>query len=155
MTPEENFAQLGLELPPPPKAVGLYQPCLIVGHLCYTSGHVPLKSDGSLYVGCVGREVDPETAALAARQAGLAILATLRRQLGSLNRIKRVVKTLGFVQCTPEFTGQPAVINGCSELFSRVFGDEHGIGARSAVGTNALPMGVSVEIEAIFELHPV
>ncbi len=152
-TPEQNFAKLGLELPPPPKAVGLYKPCLVVGNLCFTSGHVPLKSDGTLYQGCVGREVDKAAAVLAARQAGLAILATLRARLGSLDRVQRVIKMLGFVNCVPEFQEQPAVLNGCSELFAQVFGADAGVGARSAVGTNALPLGVTVEVEAIFELR--
>lgn len=154
MTPEQHFAQLRGELPPPPKAVGLYQPCVVVGNLCYTSGHVPLKPDGSMYLGCVGREVDKATAIAAARQCGLAILASLHAHLGSWDRVQRVVKTLGFVNCVPEFTEQPAVMNGCSELFAQVFGSAAGIGARSAVGTNALPLGVTVEVEAIFELKP-
>ncbi len=130
MTPEENLSALSLQLPPAAKAVGMYKPCLVVGNLCITSGHIPLKSDGTMFLGCVGRDVDQATAMLAARQAGLAILATVRQQLGSLDRIQRVVKTLGFVNCTPDFTAQPAVMNGCSELFAQVFGAERGIGAK-------------------------
>jgi enamine deaminase RidA (YjgF/YER057c/UK114 family) len=98
--------------------------------------------------------MDQENAAQAARQAGLAILATLRAELGSLDRVRRVVKILGMVQCAAEFHSQPAVINGCSELFAEVFGAENGVGARSAFGVNALPLGVPVEIEAIFEIDP-
>lgn len=153
MTPEQNLRELKLELPPVPKAVGLYQPCVIVGELCYTSGHVPLMPDGSLLKGCIGRDADQLAGQTAARQCGLAILSTVRARLGSLDRIKRLIKLLGFVNCTAEFTQQPAVMNGCSELMIQVFGPEAGVGARSAVGTNALPMGILVEVEAVFELH--
>jgi len=100
----------------------------------------------------VGSEVDAEFGRAAARQTGLAILATLRAHLGSLDRVKRVVKVLGMVNCTPAFGEHPAVINGCSELFRDVFGEENGIGARSAVGMGSLPGNISVEIEAIFEI---
>ncbi len=153
MTPEQRLRELKIELPPAPKAVGLYQPCIIVGNLCYTSGHVPLMLDGSVLKGCVGRDADQQAGLNAARQCGLAILSTVRTRLGSLDRIKRLIKLLGFVNCTAEFTQQPAVMNGCSELMSQVFGPEAGVGARSAVGTNALPMGILVEVEAVFELH--
>ena len=152
MNADEKLGELGYELPPAPKAVGLYRPATVVGHLCYTSGHVPLQSDGSLIKGCVGKDADEQAGIQAARQAGLTILATLKQHLGGLDRVKRVVKIFGLVNCTSEFTGQPAVMNGCSELMKEVFGDENGVGARSAVGTNALPLGVMVEIEAIFEL---
>jgi enamine deaminase RidA (YjgF/YER057c/UK114 family) len=153
MTPEQNLQRLELELPTAPKAVGLYQPCVVVGNLCYTSGHVPLMPDGGLLKGCVGRDADEAAGKNAARQCGAAILSTLRAKLGSLDRVKRVVKLVGFVNCVPEFTQQPAVMNGCSELLIAVFGPEHGVGARSAVGTNALPLGILVEVEAVFELH--
>ena len=118
----------------------------------YTSGHLPSAVDGSLITGRVGDDLDLQAGYDAARRAGLAILSTLRDGLGSLDRVKRLVKLLGLVRCTPDFTQQPAVINGCSELFRDVFGDEAGIAVRSAVGTSALPLGAVVEIEAIFEL---
>ncbi len=153
MTPEQKLRDLKIELPPVPKAVGLYQPCIIVGNLCYTSGHVPLMLDGSVLKGCVGRDADQQAGQNAARQCGLAILSTVRARLGSLDRIKRLVKLLGFINCTPEFTQQPAVMNGCSELMIQVFGPEAGVGVRSAVGTNALPLGILVEVEAVFELN--
>jgi enamine deaminase RidA (YjgF/YER057c/UK114 family) len=105
-----------------------------------------------MLTGRVGAEVDVAGGYAAARQTGLAILSSLRAHLGSLDRVKRVVKTLGLVNCTPEFTQQPAVINGCSELFRDVWGDDLGVGARSAVGMVALPGNISVEIEVIFEL---
>jgi enamine deaminase RidA (YjgF/YER057c/UK114 family) len=153
MTPEQRLQQLQLELPPAAKAIGLYKPCIVVGNLCYTSGHVPLMPDGTMLKGCVGRDADQAAGQKAARQCGLAILSSLRASLGSLDRIKRVVKLLGFVNCAPEFTQQPAVMNGCSELMIQVFGEDTGVGARSAVGTNALPLGVLVEVEAVFELN--
>ncbi len=153
MTPEQKLHELKLDLPPTPKAIGLYQPCLVVDRMCFTSGHAPLQADGSMIKGCVGKDADQAAGQRAARQCGLAILATVRARLGSLDRVKRLVKLLGFVNCTAEFTQQPAVLNGCSELMIEVFGAEAGVGARSAVGTNALPMGIMVEVEAVFELH--
>ena len=143
----------GLELPPPPKALGVYRPMIVVENLCYTSGHGPLRTDGSLITGRVGADADKSAGYDAARQTGLAILSTVRAHLGSLDRIKRLVKIFGMVQCTDDFTEQPAVINGCSELMIEVFGEENGVGARSAVGMNSLPLGMMVEIEAIFELQ--
>lgn len=149
---DERISELGLELPPAPSAVAVYRPSLIVGDLCYTSGHLPVNADGSLHLGCVGRDMDQEAGYAAAKQAGLAILSTLKAELGSLDRITRIVKLFGMVNCTPEFTQQPAVINGCSELMRDVFGSDIGVGTRSAVGVTALPLGVAVEIEAIVEI---
>lgn len=152
MSAEAKLVELKLELPPAPKPMGVYKPLVIVGNLAYVSGHGPLKSDGSLFTGRVGDQVDQQYGYQAARQTGLAILATLRAGLGSLDRVKRVVKTLGMVYSTPEFDKHPAVINGCSELWADVWGKDHGVGARSAVGMGSLPGHISVEIEAIFEL---
>ncbi|MDA7640417.1 RidA family protein [Opitutaceae bacterium] len=153
MSAESNFANLNLELPPAPKPMGVYKPIVIHEGLAYLSGHGPLKSDGSVYVGRVGSEVDQDAGYEAARQTGLAMLATLRANLGSLDNVKRVVKVLGMVNSTAEFGNHPAVINGCSELFAQVFGEETGIGARSAVGMGSLPGNISVEIEGIFEVE--
>ena len=153
MDADKKLESLGYKLPPAPKAVGVYRPAMNVGNLCYTSGHVPLLPDGSLICGCVGKGASEKEGYAAAKQAGLTILATLKNHLGSLNKVKRVVKIFGLVNCTDEFTGQPAVMNGCSEIMKEVFGDENGVGARSAVGTNSLPLGVMVEIEAIFEIE--
>ena len=153
MNAEAKLSELGLELPPAPKPMGVYKPLLIVGNMCYVSGHGPLKPDGSMIAGRVGEDVDQQGAYEAARQTGLAILATLRAGLGGLDRVKRVVKTLGMVNCTPDFVQQPAVINGFSELLAQVFGDENGVGARSAVGMGSLPGNIPVEIEAIFEIE--
>jgi enamine deaminase RidA (YjgF/YER057c/UK114 family) len=152
MTAEENLVQLGYEVPPPPKPAGVYKPVVVVGELAYVSGHGPLNSDGTLIIGRVGAGLDKDAGYAAARQTGLAILATLRQHLGSLNRVKRVVKLLGMVNSSPDFTQHPAVINGCSELFAQVFGEDEGVGARSAVGMAALPGNIAVEIEAIFEV---
>jgi enamine deaminase RidA (YjgF/YER057c/UK114 family) len=153
MNAEAKIKELKLELPPAPKPVAVYKPVVLTGHLAYVSGHGPLKSDLSLMTGRVGADLDLAGGKAAARQVGLAILATLRSELGDLNRIKRVVKVLGMVNATPDFLDHPKVINGCSELFAEVFGPEHGVGARSAVGMGSLPGNIAVEIEAIFEIN--
>lgn len=152
MSADARLAELGIELPPAPKPVGVYKPALIVGDMVYMSGHGPLKSDGTLIKGRVGADMDQQAGYDAAKQTGLAMLATLKSHLGSLDKIDRVVKVLGLVRCTDEFDQQPAVINGCSELFKAVFGEDEGVGTRSALGTNALPGGIAVEIEAILKL---
>lgn len=152
MSADARLAELGIELPPAPKPVGVYKPALIVGDMVYMSGHGPLKSDGTLIKGRVGADMDQQAGYDAAKQTGLAMLATLQSHLGSLDKIERVVKILGLVRCTDEFDQQPAVINGCSELFKAVFGEDEGVGTRSALGTNALPGGIAVEIEAILQL---
>jgi enamine deaminase RidA (YjgF/YER057c/UK114 family) len=153
MSPDERIAQLGLELPPAPKPVAVYRPLVIVGGLAYVSGHGPLKPDKTLITGRVGADLDLAAGKNAARQVGVAILATLRAELGNLGRVKRLIKVLGMVNSTPDFRDHPQVINGCSELFAEIFGAENGIGARSAVGMGSLPGNIAVEIEAIFELH--
>jgi enamine deaminase RidA (YjgF/YER057c/UK114 family) len=153
MTPEQNFAQLGLVLPPAPKPLGVYKPFLALGNLAYVSGHGTVQADGSLIIGKVGVDLDTEAAKAAARQVGLAILATLRANLGSLDRVGRVLKVLGMVNATPDFARHPYVINGCSELFAAVWGPDLGVGVRSAVGMGSLPDNIPVEIEAVFELR--
>jgi len=153
MSPEENFAKLGLALPPAPKPVGIYKPVLVDGKLCYVSGHGTVQTDGSLIIGRIGNGMTQEEGKLAARQVGLAILATLRTNLGSLNKVKRVIKVFGMVNCTPDFENHPFIINGCSELFAQVWGTDNGIGVRSAVGMGSLPGNIPVEIETIFELE--
>lgn len=151
-TAEERLLSLAIELPPAPEPAGVYKPCLIMGNQLYVSGHGPVKSDRSLMVGRIGADIDIEEGKLAARQVGLTILATIKANIGSLDRIRRVVKVLGMVNCTPDFTRHPYVINGCSELFASVWGEEHGVGTRSAVGFGSLPNNIPVEIEALFEL---
>ncbi|HYG18118.1 MAG TPA: RidA family protein [Ohtaekwangia sp.] len=153
MTPDHQLEQLGLTLPPPPKPLGVYKPFLIVNNFVYVSGHGTVKEDGSLIIGRVGKDLTLEQGKAAARQVGLAILATLKNNLGSLNKIKRVIKVLGMVNCVPEFERHPLVINGCSELFASIWGDDAGVGVRSAVGMGSLPDNIPVEIEAVFELH--
>lgn len=152
LSPDQRFTQLGLTLPPAPKPLGVYKPFLIVGNMVYVSGHGTVKEDGSLIIGKVGVDLNVDEAKLAAQQVGLAILATLTKNLGSLNKIKRVVKVLGMVNAVPEFERHPFVINGCSELFAKVWGEENGVGVRSAVGMGSLPDNIPVEIEALFEL---
>ncbi|HVY71564.1 MAG TPA: RidA family protein [Verrucomicrobiae bacterium] len=152
MSAEARLAELKLELPPAPKPIGVYKPLVVVGNLAYVSGHGPLRSDKTLITGRVGADATLDQGKAAARQTGLAILATLREGLGSLDRVKRVIKVLGMVNCTPEFGDHPKVINGFSELFADVFGADNGVGARSAVGMGSLPGNIAVEIEAIFEL---
>ncbi len=153
MSAEARITELKLQLPPAPKPAGVYKPALTIGDMCYLSGHGPLRSDGTMITGRVGDTIDQQAGYDAARQTGLAMLATLRSYLESLDRIERVVKVLGMVQCTADFGQQPAVINGCSELFAEVFGDDLGIGTHSAVGMSALPGGIAVEIEGIFQLR--
>ncbi len=153
MTPEQRFADLGLILPPAPKAVAVYKTLLIDGRHCYVSGHGPYMADGTLIKGKVGIDLHAEEAQAAALQTGLAILATLKHGLGSLNRVKRVIKILGMVNAVPEYENHPYIINGCSELFAKVWGVENGVGVRSAVGMGSLPNNIPVEIEALFELE--
>jgi len=152
MSAEARLAELKLELPPAPKPMGVYKPLVVVDKLAYVSGHGPLKPDKTLITGRVGADLDVAGGKAAARQVGVAILATLRAHLGSLDKVRRVVKVLGMVNSTPEFQEHPAVINGCSELFADVWGPEDGIGTRSAVGMSSLPGNIAVEIEALFEL---
>ena len=152
-TPEQRFAGLGLKLPPAPTPLGVYKPCLVDGKYLYVSGHGTVKEDRSLIKGRIGEDMDIEEGKLAARQVGLAILATIKVNIGSLDRIKRVIKVLGMVNCVPAFEKHPYIINGCSELFAKVWGEENGIGVRSAVGMGSLPDNIPVEIEAMFELH--
>ena len=151
--PEVRVQELHLTLPPAPKPVAVYKTAVRVGNLLYVSGHGPLKPDGTLILGCVGKDLTLEQGKDAARQTGLAILATLRSHLGSLDKVKRLVKTFGMVNCTADFKDQPKVVNGFSELMKDVFGEDAGVGARSAVGHNALPGGMAVEVEAIFEVE--
>ena len=152
MTPEAQILSLGLTLPPPPPRGGVYKPVVIIGNVAYLSGHGPYRGPDDYICGRVGADMSLEEGKAAARQVGLAMLATLKSELGSLDRVKRVVKLLGMVNSTPDFGEHPKVINGCSELFGQVWGEENGIGARSAVGMGSLPGNIAVEIEGIFEI---
>ena len=152
-SPEKRIQELHLTLPPAPKPVAVYKTAVKVGNMLYVSGHGPLKADKTLILGRVGQDLTLDQGKDAARQVGLAVLSTIRDVLGSLDKVKRIVKTLGWVNCTTEFTDQPKVINGFSELMKDVFGDEAGIGARSAVSAHTLPGGIAVEVECIFEVE--
>ena len=152
MSAESRLLELKLKLPPAPKPVAVYKPVVIAGGMAYVSGHGPVCNDGTLITGVVGRDLDSAGGKAAARQVGLAMLSNLREQLGSLDRIRRIVKTLGMVNSAPDFYDHPKVINGFSELMVEVFGPEAGIGARSAVGMGPLPGNIAGEVEAIFEL---
>ena len=149
---DSRLKDLGIELPPPPPKGGIYKPVVVHGNTAYVSGHGPYKTDGEYIEGRLGDDMSLEEGKAAARQVGLAMLATLKNELGSLDRVKRVIKLLGMVNSTPNFPDHPKVINGCSELFAQVWGDDNGVGARSAVGMGALPGRIAVEIEGIFEL---
>lgn len=153
LTADQRFEKLGLNLPPAPAPLGVYKPCLIDGKHLYLSGHGPVNDDRSLIIGRIGAGMSQEDGKLAARQVGLTMLSTIKANLGSLDKVKRVIKVLGMVNCSPDFEKHPFIINGCSELFAEVWGTEHGIGVRSAVGFGSLPDNIPVEIEALFELY--
>lgn len=150
--PSERIAELGLVLPPAPKPAGVYRPILVVDHFLYVSGQGPVLEDGSLMSGRVGDDLDVKGGYQGARQVGLTMLSTIQNHFGDIDRIKRVVKIFGMVNCTANFRKHPLVINGFSELMAEVFGTENGIGVRSAVGM-MLPDNIPAEVEAIFELH--
>jgi len=150
--PDSRISELGLILPPAPKPAGVYKPVLVVDKFLYVSGHGPVNSDGTLITGRLGADLDTEEGKLAARQVGLTMLSTIKTYFGDLKKIRRVVKIFGMVNCAPGFEKQPAVINGFSELMAEVFGEENGIGVRSAVGM-ILPSNIPVEVEAMFELY--
>lgn len=150
--PESQIAALNLVLPPAPKPVGVYKPVLIIEKTLYVSGQGPMRNDGTLITGRLGDTLNLEEGKLAARQVGLTMLSTIKTQIGDLSKIKRIIKVIGMVNSTPEFGQHPAVINGFSELMAEVFGEDNGIGVRSAVGM-FLPMNIAVEVEASFELY--
>src|SRR5438874_8433745 len=150
--PETRIQELHLTLPSPPKPMAKYKPAVQAGNVLYVSGHGPLKPDGKSITGRVGADLNLEQGKEAARAVGLAILATVRNTIGSLDKVKRLVKTLGMVNSTADFKDHPLVINGFSELMAEVFGEEAGVGARSAVGMGSLPGNLAVEIECIFEV---
>ena len=150
--PDLRIAELGLILPPAPKPAGVYKPVLVVDKFLYVSGQGPIRSDGTLMTGKLGKDLTTEEGNLAARQVGLTMLSTIKTHFGELKKIKRLVKVLGMVNSAPNFEQQPAVINGFSELMAEVFGKEDGVGVRSAVGM-ILPSNIPVEVEAMFELY--
>ena len=152
MTPEEALLHESINLPAPPEPMGVYEPFVRSGNLLWLSGHTAPAADPR-FVGRVGEDVTPETARKAADYVARQLLSTVKLAVGSLNHVARPVKLTGFVQCTPDFTEVPGVINGASRVLTKVFGG-NGRCARSAVGVSSLPAGVCVEIEAVFELRP-
>jgi enamine deaminase RidA (YjgF/YER057c/UK114 family) len=153
-SPEARLKELNITLPAPGRPMARYKMAVRTGNILYVSGHGPAKiGDSPMVLGRCGQDLSMEQGKESARAVGLNILATVRDQLGSLDRVKRLVKTLGMVNSTPDFLQHPQVINGFSELMADVFGEDAGVGARSAVGMGALPGNIPVEIECIFEVE--
>lgn len=152
MTPEQRLAELGWEIPAPNPPVANYVGAVSVGNTVFVSGHGPFRDGEYVHRGKLGREVDVETGKQAAALTIVNLLASLKAEIGELSRVRRVVKLLVMVNSDPDFGEQPAVANGASDLLVEVFGPERGRHARSAVGMGALPMGISVEIEGVFEV---
>jgi enamine deaminase RidA (YjgF/YER057c/UK114 family) len=151
--PEARLKELKLTLPPAPKPVAKYKTAVLVGNMLYVSGHGPAKiTEKTPMQGKVGSELNAEQGKESARAVGLNVLSTVRATLGSLDKVKRLVKTLGMVNCTADYKDQPLVINGFSELMAEIFGEDAGVGARSAVGMGSLPSNIPVEIECQFEV---
>ena len=151
-TPEERLAELGLEVPEVSPPVAVYIPAVRSGNQVFTSGQLPMRAGELIATGIVGAGVTPEEAFACAQQCALNAIAAVKAEIGDLSLVKRVVKVVGFVASTPEFTGQPGVVNGASEFLGEVFG-EAGAHARSAVGVAALPLGAPVEVEILVEIH--
>lgn len=149
---DKKVEELGIQLIAPTKPIANYVKAVRTGNLLFLSGHGPSKPDGTSITGKVGKDMTIEEGYAAARQSAISLLSTLKAELGSLNKVKRIVKVLGMVNCTPEFGDQPKVINGCSDLMVSIFG-ENGKHARSAVGMNALPNNITVEIEIVVEVE--
>lgn len=151
-TPSQRLKELGLILPPAPPPAGVYKPVLVLDGFLYVSGQGPMQNDGTYITGRVGDDMNLGQGKLAAEQVGLTMLSTIQTHFGSIDQIKRVVKVLGMVNSAPDFGQQPLVINGFSELMADIFGNDLGVGVRSAVGM-ILPGNIPVEIEAMFQLH--
>ncbi len=151
-TAEQRLSELHITLPTPPKPVAKYKPTVLVGNLLFVSGHGPAKGDPALMAGKLGDKLTIEQGKESARLVGINILATVKNALGSLDRVKRLVKTLGMVNATPDFREHPQVINGFSEFMAQVFGEDAGVGSRSAVGMGSLPGDIPVEVECMFEV---
>ena len=149
---DERLSELSIVLPAAIAPIANYVPSVVSGNLLFISGQGAAGPDGGWLTGRVPDQTDPQEAYRRARATGIRILSVARRELGSLDRVARVVKLVGFVNATPDFVDHPSVINGCSDLFVEVFG-ERGRHARSAVGVSSLPVNLSVEIEAIFEIR--
>jgi enamine deaminase RidA (YjgF/YER057c/UK114 family) len=151
-TPEEKLAQLGLTLPTPAPAVANYVPAVRTGNLVFLAGHLPRDAAGAVITGKLGEDITEEAAVEAARATALALLATLKAEIGELSRVRRVVRVGGFVNASPTYTRHPTIINGCSDLLVAVWG-ERGRHARAAVGAGSLPLNAAVEIELVVEIE--
>ncbi len=151
MSIENKLQEMGLSLPILPGSKGIYKSCLRVGNHIYVSGHVSINTDGSFIKGKLGKDLSDEEGYAAARQCGLAMLSSLKKFLGDLDKVNGVVKLLGMVNAVPEYEQHPVIINGCSELFRNLWGED-GVGVRSAVGMGSLPGNVAVEVEGIFSI---
>jgi len=151
MSVEQRLKDLGITLPTPAAAVANYVPFVVTGNLVFVSGQLPLENGKPAVLGKLGAEVSVEDGVRAARLCGLGLLAQVRAALGDLDRVKRVVRLTAFVASTPDFTDQPKVVNGASDLMVEVLGDA-GRHARVAVGAPSLPLNVAVEIEGVFEI---
>jgi len=151
MSIENKLQEMGLSLPTLPGSKGIYKSCLRVGNHIYVSGHVSIQTDGSFIKGKLGKDLSDEEGYAAARQCGLAMLSSLKKFLGDLDSVNGVVKLLGMVNAVPEYENHPVIINGCSELFKSLWGED-GVGVRSAVGMGSLPGNVAVEVEGIFSV---
>jgi enamine deaminase RidA (YjgF/YER057c/UK114 family) len=152
MQPTEKLSELGIVLPSAPKVAGLYKPVILDQNILYFSGHLPLLSDGGMITGKLGADFSTEKGKEAARLVGVNILASVTAHLGSIDRVDRVVKLLGMVNAVDSYTEHPLVINGCSELFKEIWGEDLGVGVRSAYGVSGLPGGAAVEIEGILKI---
>ena len=150
---EARLEKMGITLPEPPAPVANYVRSVRSGNLIFLAGHGPLQADGTYLTGKVGRDLSVEEGYEAARLTGLALLASLRAEIGDLDKVVRIVKVNGMVNAIEDFTEQPNVINGCSDLFVEVFGPAIGRHARTAVGMSSLPIGIAVEIEAVVEVE--
>lgn len=151
---QEKLDQMGLKFPAMHPSKGIYKKCLTVDNILFVSGHVSMQTDGTFIKGKIGRSLTEEEGKDAARQCALAILSSINEHLGGFDRLKRVVKILGMVNCTDDYEKHALIVNGCSQVFVDLMGEENGIGVRSAVGMGSLPGNVAVEVEALFELHP-
>jgi enamine deaminase RidA (YjgF/YER057c/UK114 family) len=149
---EKKLKDLSIELIPPTKPIANYVKAVRTGNLIFLAGHGPTKADGSNITGKVGKDLTLEQGIEAARTTAVSLLSTLKNEIGDFNKVKRIVKLNGWVNCNSDFTDQPKVINGCSDLLVAVFG-EKGKHARAALGANALPMNIAVEIEMIVEVE--
>jgi enamine deaminase RidA (YjgF/YER057c/UK114 family) len=150
---QKRFDELGLHFPSISPSKGIYKRCLTVGNLLFVSGHVSVGADGKFITGKVGINLSEEDGKTAARQCALCMLNSVKNHLGGFDKLKRVVKIFGMVNCGPDFEKHALIMNGCSELFVQLMGEENGIGVRSAVGMGSLPGNVAVEVEAMFELY--